>query len=320
MPDIFQTRIIKPMLIGATGGPFDDPDFIYELKWDGERCLAYLDPAHGTTLINKRGVRMLPKVPELANIHEQVRGRCILDGELAIIENGKPNFSAIQRRSIMSNTFRLRLDAQQRPACFIAFDILYDQDTQTMNQPLIDRKQRLHRVVKAESDRLAVSRFYEGAGTLLFTLTQERELEGIVAKRRDSLYWPGKRTKDWIKIKNLQDEDFVVCGWVPKDNHMTSLVLGQYHGDTLVYQGHVTLGVGGAAFDRIRRMRSLGQPACSQVPPGHGNEDARWIEPGLVCTVAYMERTAGGGMRQPVFKGLRDDKSPQDCVASKPAN
>ena len=129
------------------------------------------------------------------------------------------------------------------------------------------------------------------------------------------MYFQGKRTKTWLKMKNLMDDDFVVCGWIPKDNHMTSIVLGQYAGGKLVYKGHVTLGVGGPAFARIKTLpRALCPLFDEPVPDSHGNEDARWVEPRLVCVVEFMHRTKNGGMRQPVFKGIREDKRPEECI------
>lgn len=309
--DIWESKTVHPMLIGADSEPFDDPDYIYELKLDGERCLAYLDPKGGTELINKRQVKMLPKVPELSDLHKRVRKRCILDGELFCLVDGKPDFSAIQRRSLMSNKVKIELAGKQYPASFVAFDILYANDGPVMDRPLMERKSLLYKTVKTEDSRFAISRYIEGRGVDFYKVAEAQRLEGIVAKRRESLYVQGKRTKDWIKIKNLLDDDFVVCGWIPKDNHMTSIVLGQYRDGVLVYKGHVTLGVGGKAFARILEHDRI------QVPPFDaptGNEDAEWIAPDLVCTVKFMERTKNGGMRQPVFKGLRDDKAPEECA------
>ncbi len=314
MSDLFADRLVRPMLIGADSGPYDDPDSIFELKLDGERCVAYLDPKTGVELRNKRDLRMLQKVPELAELHKQVRARCILDGELIVLRDGKPDFSEIQRRSLMSNRFRIELAAKQRPATFTAFDILYHQDQPVMNRPLLERKALLARVVRTETPRMAASRYIETAGAAFFRLAQAQGLEGVVGKRKDSLYRPGKRTTDWVKVKNLLDDDFVVCGYLPKDRHMNSLVLGQYQDGALVYRGHVTLGVRGKAFDRVLQQVRTVRPPFS-VPPPRGNEEAVWLRPSLVCTVAFMERTAGGGMRQPVFKGIREDKAPEDCVS-----
>lgn len=300
----FDKRQIGPMLIGADGEAFDSGDFIYELKWDGERCLAYLDPADGTELRNKRNLKMLPKVPELAGIHRQVRKKCILDGELTIMKDGRPDFYEIQKRSLTANSFKIQLASKQYPASFVAFDILYYDGEDLTMLPLMERKEYLKKAVVTENARLAISRYVPDKGCSLYLLTKQQNLEGIVAKRKDSIYLAGKRTKDWIKIKNLKDDDFVVCGYIYKENHMVSLVLGQYDGNQLVYKGHVTLGVGGEDFELIRSKKSAASPPF-EVPSG--NEEAIWILPELVCTVKFMDYNANGGMRQPVFKGLRFD-------------
>lgn len=223
--DIFDEKDVKPMLIGADAEAFDDPDFLYELKLDGERAIVYLDPKHGTELRNKRNKRMLPIFPELSELHRQAKGRCILDGEYIVLKDGKPNFSEVQRRSLMSNPFKIRLAADKLPASFVAFDILYLDGAQLTGLPLTERKDILRGTV-SESGRMAVSRVVERGGVELYKLTERAGLEGIVAKRRDSRYYLDKRTKDWIKCKNLLDDDFVVCGYIRKSDHMTSIVLG----------------------------------------------------------------------------------------------
>lgn len=310
MADIWETKNIKPMLIGTEGEPFDSDKYIYELKFDGERCIAYLDNEK-TVLKNKRNVLMLPKVPELAEIHKNVNVRCILDGELAVIKDGKPNFFEIQKRSMMSNPIKIEMAAKKYPACFTAFDILYYEDRQVTDLTLTERKEFLQKAVKSEDSRFAVSRHIEKNGTAFYNLAKQQELEGIVAKRKDSKYYLDRRTKDWIKIKYLKDDDFIVLGYVPKENNMNSIILGQYKNNQLIYKGHVTLGVGGEPF---RKIKSLDETNCpfSEVPKG--NENAVWVKSELVCTVKYMMKTENGGMRQPVFKGLRDDKSPEECI------
>lgn len=310
MDDLFLDKGIKPMLIGAEGDAFDSDDYLYELKLDGERCIAYLD-AERTDLRNKRNIKMLPKVPELSEIHKQVNCRCILDGELAVIHDGKPDFFLIQKRSMMSNPMKIELESQRHPACFTAFDILYYDDHPVTDLPLTERKKLLERVIKEESARFARSRHIERHGIAFYQLAEAQALEGIVAKRKDSKYYFDKRTKDWIKCKNLKDSDYVVCGYIPKENIMTSIVLGQYRDGQLIYKGHVTLGVGGEFFRKIRELGRLNQPPMT-IP--EGNENTVWVQPELVCTVKYMMKTESGGLRQPVFKGLRDDKRPEECV------
>ena len=310
MTDIWETKSIKPMLIGIEGEPFDSEEYIYELKLDGERCIAYLD-SDKTILKNKRNILMLPKVPELKNIHKNVNVRCILDGELSVIKDGKPDFFEIQKRSMMSNPVKIDMAAKKYPACFTAFDILYYEDRQVIDLPLTDRKELLQKAIKSENSRFAISRYIEKNGTAFYNLAEQQNLEGIVAKRKDSRYYFDRRTKEWIKIKYLQDDDFVVLGYVPKENSMNSIILGQYHNGRLVYKGHVTLGVGGEPFRRIKALEKINCP-FSDIPKG--NENAVWVKPKLVCTVKYMMKTENGGMRQPVFKGLRDDKQTEDCI------
>ena len=309
--DIFSNLSASPMLIAEIREPFDSSDFLYELKLDGERCLAYLDQKE-TVLQNKKKLILNTRYPELTKIHELVSDKCILDGELAVLVDGKPKFSEVQRRSLLTNRFKIQLAADQYPACFTAFDILYWKDRPVVDLPLTKRKELLQQAVKTENSRFALSRIVEGKGVAFYNLAAQQGLEGIVAKRKGSLYYMGKRTKDWIKFKNLQDDDYVVLGYIPKENHVASIILGQYRGDQIVEKGHVTLGVAGDDFQEIRKMPKTEAPFSAQKDL----HSAVWIKPGLVCTVKYMEKTAGGGLRQPVFKGLRDDKEPKECIES----
>lgn len=297
------------MLIGVEQDAFDSPDYLYELKLDGERCIAYLDTT-GTDLRNKRNIKMLPKVPELTAIHKQVRCRCILDGELAIIHNGKPDFSLIQRRSMMTNPLKIQTDSQLHPACFTAFDILYYDDHSVTDLPLTERKELLQKVISTESSLLAISRYIENNGTAFYQLAEQQDLEGIVAKRKDSKYYFDKRTKDWIKCKYLKDSDYVVCGYIPKAGCMTSIVLGQFRHGLLVYKGHVSLGISSEVFQRILSVPRTENP----FPDWNEGGKTAWIQPKLVCTVKYMMKTDSGNLRQPVFKGLREDKIPTECI------
>lgn len=142
----------------------------------------------------------------------------------------------------MSNPFKIKLAADKLPVSFVAFDILYFNGKELMDLPLMERKALLQKTV-TESPRMALSRILEANGNALFALAGQEGLEGIVAKRRDSKYYTGKRTKDWYKAKNMMDDDYVICGYIQKSNHMTSLILAQHDGPALAYKGHVTLGV-----------------------------------------------------------------------------
>lgn len=307
--DIFADRSASPMLIAEMQEPFDSPDYLYELKLDGERCLAYLDHG-GTVLQNKRKLVLNPRYPELMQIHRAVNAKCILDGELAVLVDGKPKFSEVQRRSLLSNQFKVRLAADKTPACFTAFDILYYDNRPVTDLPLTERKTLLEQTVDTENARFALSRVVGKKGIAFYDIAVQQGLEGIVAKQKNSLYHMGKRTKDWVKFKNLKDDDYIILGYLEKENSMVSLILGQYRGNRIVYKGHVTLGISQDDFKVILQQPRVEPP----FPVPKGNECAAWVEPKLVCTIKYMEKTSGGGLRQPVYKGLREDKEPQDCV------
>ena len=307
MMDLFEEKNIKPMLISEMTAPFNDPDWIYELKLDGIRCVAYLDTT--TELRNKRNDRLLPKVPELSDIHRFAKERCILDGELVILRNGVPDFFALQKRTLTTNKFKLMLSSENYPACFVAYDILYRRDTALLDLPLMERKDILSETIM-EDPQLAISRFIPEKGIELFDLAKLQELEGVIAKKRTSKYYLDKRTKEWIKFKFLADQDFVVCGYIIKEKGITSVVLGQYRGSELVYRGHVTFGV---RYGDLKKLTTMDQSPFSITPPG--NENAVWLRPELVCVVQYMPNDKGA-LRQPVFKGFREDKAPYDCQIS----
>jgi bifunctional non-homologous end joining protein LigD len=251
---------------------------------------------------------MLPLFPELTDLYQQVKTKCILDHELLVIKNGVPDFYEVQKRALLTNPFKIKLASDKYPASIIAYDILYYKDKDITLLPLIERKKYLEDIV-IENQLISVSRYIETEGVKLYELVREKELEGIVAKKKTSLYWQGKRTKDWIKCKVMSTEDCVVCGYIPKENNMISLILGQYKDNELVYKGHVTLGVS------LRLLNQEGFKTTDHSPFGtipKGNENATWIVPDLVCIVESMP-TAKDSFRQPVFKGFRNDKLPKEC-------
>ena len=304
--DIFESRNISPMLISEMVDPFDSPNFIYEIKWDGIRTLSFLDTK--TDMRNKRNKLMVPIFPELESLYKQVKTKCIIDHELLVLKNGIPDFYEVQKRALMSNSFKIKLAADKYPASVIAYDILYYKDKDITMLPLMERKKYLTDVV-IENNLISVSRFIENDGIKLYELVKEKGLEGIVAKRKDSLYWQGKRTKDWVKCKIMSTDDCVICGYIPKENNMTSLVLGQYDDDVLVYKGHVTLGVSLRILNE-HKYKTIDYSPFGYVPPG--NEDCVWMAPELVCIVESMP-TEKESFRQPVFKGIRDDKLAIEC-------
>lgn len=306
--DIFDEKGIKPMLINEANEAFDSPDYIYELKLDGIRCIAYLDK-DSTDIRNKRDFKLLSKVPELSEIHKNIKSKCILDGELIVTKNGVPDFFEIQRRSLMSDPFKIQLAGKKYPASFIAYDILYLDGKLITDLTLLERKKMLADIV-VESDRIAVSRYIENKGITLYELAKQQNLEGIVAKEKNSKYYMDSRTKNWIKIKFLKDDDFIICGYLLKEKGFVSLIIGKYKKDVLVYKGHVTLGVSLKKLNQYK-YDVIDKPDLGGVPDGH--ENAIWITPNLVCTVEYMPNEKDL-LRQPVLKSIREDKSPYECI------
>lgn len=305
--DIFDTKGIKPMLISEMMEPFDSDDYLYEIKLDGIRCIAYLDEKE-TDLRNKRDKRLLPIIPELKDIYKNTKVKCILDGELIIMNQGKTDFFEIQRRTLMTDPFKIQLSYHKLPASYVAYDVIYYKDHEVINEPLTVRKEILSEILHEDS-KIAVSRYIERNGVALFELTKREGLEGIVAKKKESKYWYDKRTKEWIKCKIMLSEDYVVCGYLLKSNRMTSLILGQYDKGKLMYKGHVTLGVSLRTLNQYHYKIIDHSPFAEELK---GNEDAVWLEPELVCIVESMP-SEKDSFRQPVFKGFRDDKIAIEC-------
>ena len=302
--ELYENRSASPMLISQQMEAFDDPDWIYELKMDGFRCLAYIDK-DTVDFRNKRNMQMLPKFPELAGIYKHVNDKCILDGEIVVLAGGVPDFYRLQKRTMLTDRFKIQMEAERFPASFVAFDCIYQGNQELVFQSLMERKHKLSTMV-TENDRIAVSRYIEKEGTALYQAAETRKLEGVVAKWKESLYFMGKRTKDWVKFKRMADEEFIVAGYIQKGERTFSLVLAKYRLGSLVYKGHVTSGV---TKDTVARLEETGRNPFRMLPTG--NENAVWVEPGLVCVVEYMPNTLHS-LRQPVFKGFRDDIFPEE--------
>lgn len=296
------------MLIGATDEPTDSPDYINEAKLDGIRCVAYLETGK-TTLRNKRNLDLLPRFPELEAIHLQVDRPCILDGELSIVSGGRPVFAEVRRRATMSHPFRIRLAADTLPASFSAFDILCHGDEDLMAHPLLERKELLTSGIVDQTPVFAVVPYIRGGGIALYKAAESMNLEGTVAKQVDSRYRQGAETKDWIRSKILEDDDFFVAGFFPKHNRQ-QLILAQMELDRPVYRMHLPISMRSPDFRAITASPRANKSLYPQFPDFR---DATWIRPHFVVIASYMSRSRTG-YREPRIKGFRDDKAPDACV------
>lgn len=312
MPDLYDKLFIEPMLIGHETEPFDSEDYIFELKLDGVRGIAFVDPKK-VILRNKRNKDVTDIYPELQDIRKAVKKKCILDGEFIVLKNGKPDFSGIQKRSLMSDSFKINLAIKKFRVEFVAYDILYCDGKDLTSLPLMERKKVLDKNIK-EGNGLSISRYIETYGVKFFELAKLQELEGIVAKEKTSKYFQGKRTKTWKKIKFMQDEDLIICGYVEEEGTIKDLVLGYYDTKGILHsRGKIALGISKIEQSIIKeyaKKNKVKKPWFEDM-----SQDIIWLKLQLVGTAHYMHLTKNGHMRQPVWKGLRDDKDAKDCIS-----
>lgn len=304
--DLFQSKNIHPMLIEESCEPFDDQNFIYEIKWDGIRCIIYLDPdQHEVQIRNKKNTEYLSCFPELESLWTHVSQKCILDGELITLIHGKPDFHCVQARTLMQQPLKINLASRNTPATFIAFDMLYYQNQNINNLPLLERKEYLFNSFQ-DTNHLVKS-WYTSAGITLYKEVEKQGLEGIVAKKKNSIYRFGKRSNDWIKSKVMQDDDFAIIGYISTKRAMSTLLLAKWNGHHFIQMEKVSLGV---------RLKDLLPFFTVQSEPSSLTDNLGgnvvWIEP-ISCTVLYMP-VPSGELRQLTFKTLRLDKYPEDCT------
>ncbi|NCA91783.1 hypothetical protein EOM82_00825 [bacterium] len=302
MSDLFEEKNISPMLLYQVE-PFDDPEYIFELKLDGIRLIAYLDKQL-TVLRNKRNKDVTDLYPELNDIFLSAKKRCILDGELVCFTDGKPDFFALQGRSLMGDKLKIKLAARANPVQFVAYDILYLDNTQVTDLPLTERKKLLSENIK-EGNGLSISRYIEEHGIAFFNLAKEQGLEGIVAKKKTGKYHIGKRTRDWVKIKVLQDEDLYICGYQPDENgKVKDVILCELNEKREpVFRGKMFLGISDSERVLIKKFAEKNLALYPYFPD---MKYAVFMRIELMGNVQYMQRTENGGMRQPVWKGIKD--------------
>ena len=320
LPDKPMPPVLQPMLASPGGKPFDDPKWTFEVKWDGVRTFAYLGDGR-TKLVSRRGRDVNVQYPELLDMHELLAGdNALVDGEIVVLEkDGRPSFERLQSRFTLAKpTDR---DLRANPVIFIAFDLLWLDGDALIDRPLEERVESLRRVL-VPGKRVQNSVSIEGAGKKLFEEVKKRGLEGVIAKRKGSKYVPGRRTKDWVKIKATNNQDCVIIGWSAGEGRrggsIGALLAGVYKDGTLIYAGHVGTGFTDRTLKVLQEKLTPLETSEAPVPtPAKEDVDLRgvhWVRPELVCEVEYLEFTSQFRMRAASFKGLREDKAPEDCV------
>lgn len=291
-------------MLAEPGEPFDSSDYCFEIKWDGIRTLAFIE-ADGYRLTNRRRLDMTDRYPEFTFLKDLPPGT-ILDGEIVVFAKGKSDFSLLMQREQARNPLRIKALLKELPATYIVFDLLYEGFASIMEQPLVQRQERLRQLVKqAKQPRLVVSDCIVGPGKAFFEQVIARDLEGVVAKRLQSKYQPGKRSDAWIKIKRSASYHCAIIGFQQADDgskDFRSLILATPDEDgELAYCGKVGSGFPKKLRDRLNRLlwsRLRPKPLVPCKIKG------KWVEPGLYCRVSCMERTENGEFRAPVFEEL----------------
>jgi bifunctional non-homologous end joining protein LigD len=299
------------MLAILTDAPFDDPDWVFESKWDGFRMVASIEDG-SVTLYSRNGKIISDSYRPVAQALEQMKANAVLDGELVALDA-----RGISRFQLMQNA--LRAQATLR---YYLFDLMFLNGQDLRRLPLVERKDRLRRLLPKHA-LLAYSEHRREHGTRYFKEAQLRGLEGIMAKRAASPYLSGQRSGDWLKIKTARRQEVVIVGFTaPRRSRpcFGSLVLAVREHGAWRYVGHVGTGFSHARLrelhERLLPLRSNRSPFKARVKD---EAVTTWVKPKLVAEVKFTEWTAAGEMRHPAFLGLREDKRAEDVVREKEA-
>jgi bifunctional non-homologous end joining protein LigD len=317
MPEQMSVALAEP-----SEKPFSDPRWLFEIKWDGERALAFLRDGQ-VELHARSGRDITSEYPELKGIIKQLNARqAVVDGEIVVLnEDGRSDFMRIQSRFGVSNP---PLSLQQKnPVTYYAYDLLYC-DGYDLRGVALEKRKDLLRELLRPSDTIRYSDHVIEKGVDLYEIAKERHLEGIIAKRRDSPY-VGRRSSHWLKFKIIHDLDVVIGGWTaPRKSrdHFGALLMGLYDGDKLKYVGSVGTGFDQEMLQKTKNaLLKLQTSDCPFDATPKVKEATHWIKPQLVARVTYGQWTKDQKLRQPVFLGFQQDREPQDCrIEATPSN
>ncbi|WP_291910989.1 DNA ligase D [Chitinophaga sp. CB10] len=294
---------VQPMLATLTKGPFDKPDWIYEIKWDGYRAVGYLNKSK-VELLSRNQISFNAKFTTVVDALKEWNTKAVVDGEIvALNDNGDPDFQALQN---------FLKHGRSAHIVYYIFDLLWYEGRDMRQLPLLERKQLLESILPPDNPVLQYSNHITGEGTAFFEAAVKRGLEGIMAKAADSAYSTGRRSESWLKIKNNHQMEAIICGYTEGRNsrkYFGAVVLGKYAGKKLHYIGHTG---GGFNEQLLKELYAKFQPLKTDKSPfspvPKTNMPVTWLKPELVCTVKYAEVTQEGILRQPIFLGLREDK------------
>ncbi len=308
MPDA-----LAPMLAGTGTLPPDDGRWAYEIKWDGVRAIAFVDGGR-LRLASRNGREITPRYPELRELGRSLGSReAVLDGEVVAFQDGRPSFQKLQGRMHLTSEHAVRRLSKSDPVVYMVFDLLFLDGRSLLGLPYDERRAALE-ALGLGGPAWQVPANHVGDGAALLELSRAQGLEGIIAKRRDCAYTPGRRSPGWVKVKNIRRADAVIGGWLPgeggRSGKLGALVVGFYQEGELRYAGRVGTGFTQA---ELVRLGAILEPLARAESPFGGRQPpklTRFVEPRLVCVLDYAELTQARTLRQPSYKGLRDDVEP----------
>ena len=308
-------RRYKPMLAQSADAPFDSEDWIFEVKWDGVRAMSYMG---GEVSVRSRNdLELIGRFPELAELGGLI-GSAVLDGEIVVMSGGKPQIQALLSRVQKNDREEIAGLARQSPATYIVFDILEKDGVPLIDLTLRDRRKILTLSLK-EGAYVALSVPVEEKGRDYYKVVTDAGLEGIMAKRMDSVYEPGQRSGSWLKIKELHTCDCVIFGFTrgtgARAGTFGALILGLYQQGLPVYVGKVGTGFSDSLLrSLLEEFKALISPerTIGGVPENNG---ITWLRPALVIEVAYQSVTRDRRLRMPRFVRVRPDKTPEECTS-----
>jgi bifunctional non-homologous end joining protein LigD len=320
---------IHPMLAESVDKPFDGEDWLFEIKWDGYRAVAFIEGGKAR-LVSRNQNDLTARYPELKDMAQHIKAKtAILDGEVVALDaEGKASFSLMQQRTGFRPGGRRAMANADVPVLYYAFDLLYLDGYDWRRIPLEERKRKLEALI-ATGDAVRYSDHYAEHGKALFEMAQKKGLEGIVAKKRAS-YYEERRSREWLKVKIRHTLEAVIGGYTEPEGsraHFGSVVLGLYDKKgRLIHVGQAGSGFNQKSLDEIWQMLKKRE---TKKNPFFGEVEALrktyWVKPELVAEIEYAEWTGGTSegsgpkLRAPVFLGLRDDKDPKECVLDESA-
>jgi len=304
---------MRPMQAASAEAPFSSPDYLFEVKWDGLRCIVFKDP-EGHVHLQDRGLHdITADVPEVVAAAKRIPPGSVIDGELvATDKDGRPDYPRLRERLLGGASLMDKI-----PTAYLAFDALYLEEKPLLRQPINRRRARLKKAVEA-GGHIFVPDHIEEDGVELFEACLERGLEGVVAKHKLSPYVPGQRSPFWLKVKAVKSDDFVVIGWLGEEL-FDALVVGYHEDGRLLPCGTVGGGYDEAATGAIRdSLLELETQESPLDPPPIMISPVHWVRPELVVSVRYSEWSPDGTLRFPIFNGLRPEVHPSEAVRHRP--